>query len=347
MKPQLGIAGYLLGLIVVVAALAELGARVLFPAYADDDRYLELAFSRLLNSQVVFDLDEPNADRRFGYVLSPNAEMRFESTEFVYTARTNSLGFRTKELSPRTADEYRVLLLGDSMFWGVGVDYPETVASAIEAQSNGYLSVLNFSISGYNTVQELIVVRSYVDSVNPDQVILGVFIGNDILANAITYEDENGSYRLDENKRDALKRELRDQLGPFYALVMYRVAALPVYVPRIRYLLAARQEVLADTYSLIDEVATICRDRGIDFSVFILYPKDAVRGGLVEAWSRSRRPGNLIRQHLEQQGIRVLDLLDYMHGFEHANTHFFREDGHLNGSGNAVVAKAILDELVE
>ena len=78
-----------------------------------------------------------------------------------------------------------------------------------------------------------------------------------------------------------------------------------------------------------------------------IYPKDAVGGGLVEAWSRSRYPGALIRRHVERQGIRVLDLLDYMNKPEHAGAYFFRQDGHLNGAGNAVMAKAILGELVE
>ena len=99
-------------------------------------------------------------------------------------------------------------------------------------------------------------------------------------------------------------------------------------------------------YSLIDQLSALCRSRGIDFSVVILYPKDAVRGGLVEWWSESRGPGSLIRRHVEQQGIRVLDLLDEMHGPADAAAYYFRKDGHPNAAGNARIAEAMLDALI-
>src|SRR3990172_3647918 len=101
----------ILSLTVLVITATELIARATFPNFANDSVYLDRAFSRLLNSAVRFDPGSENFSRKFGFVLSPNAESTETTNEFTYTSRTNSLGFRTKEVVPKNRDEYRVMLL--------------------------------------------------------------------------------------------------------------------------------------------------------------------------------------------------------------------------------------------
>ena len=123
-------------MVLVIAFLAitstELMALVTFTDYADDRIYFDRAFSRLLNSGIRFDPRSKGFSKRFGFVLSPNSEWTEITKEFTYMSRTNSLGFRAKEIVPKRPREYRVMLLGDSMFWGIGVKDTDTISSVME-----------------------------------------------------------------------------------------------------------------------------------------------------------------------------------------------------------------------
>ena len=71
-------------------------------------------------------------DVKFGYVLTPNATLTESRLGKTVTYRTNSLGFRTREIEPRLPGEYRVLLVGDSYFYGVMMNEEETLGAQLE-----------------------------------------------------------------------------------------------------------------------------------------------------------------------------------------------------------------------
>ena len=39
--------------------------------------------------------------------------------------RTNGLGFRDREIPPKSASRYRIVVVGDSFTWGQGIEEPE------------------------------------------------------------------------------------------------------------------------------------------------------------------------------------------------------------------------------
>jgi hypothetical protein len=334
-------------LIVIVITLTEIIVRLSFPAFSSDSIYLERAFSRLLNSDVRFDPNSDNYNKRFGFVLSPNAENTQTTKEFTYTSRTNSIGFRTKEMAPKNGDEYRIMLLGDSFFWGVGVKESEAISSVMEKLGKSKLSVYNFSVVGYNTVQELLVAEAYLGSLKPDHIILGFFIGNDIISNAVTLIDKNGNFNTSNTMELKIRSELRRSYGVLFHSVIFRIIALPVYIPRVRYKIAITDYVIAKSYERLVELNKLARNNGARFSVVIFYPQDSVQGGMVEAWSNSRKAGELIYSFCQNNSIEALDLIRYMNTREHKNKYFFVNDGHLNKEANYAVAKAILSDLVE
>jgi hypothetical protein len=334
-------------LTIVATVVTELTARVSFPNFANDSIYLDRAFSRLLNSAVRFDPSGDNFSRKFGFVLSPNSESTEKTNEFTYTSRTNSLGFRTKEMAPKKAGEYRVMLLGDSFFWGVGAKESETISSVMERLGKSKLSVYNLSVVGYNTVQELLVAKSYINALKPDQIILGFFIGNDIISNAITFIDKDGNYSTSDDMELKVRDELRRSFGVLFHSVIFRIIALPFYIPRLRYQMSLGDDVIAKSYERLIELNNLARNNGARLSVVVLYPRDSVQGGLVETWSNSKKVGGLIYSFCQNNSIEALDLITYMNTPEHKNRYFFVKDGHLNKEGNHVVAKAILNDLVE
>jgi hypothetical protein len=340
------------GLLVLLLTALTLGAteliaRMMFPGFADDEVYLDRAFERLLNSTIEFDPDGENFSKKFGFALKPNSQRTQRTAEYAYTSRTNSLGFRSREIVPKREGEYRVMLLGDSFFWGVGVEASETIAAAIEEAGKSRISAHNFSVVGYNTVQELIVAKSYVGRLQPDHIVLGFFVGNDMVSNALTFVDEDGNYATSDGMEAKVRHEIKRRIGILFHSVIYRIFALHVHVPRIRYQIATSQEVIARSFELLQELDVLAKRAGARFSVAVLYPRDSVQGGLVEAWSGSRHAGELIASFCRDNSIEVLDLIRYMNTPEHNEMYFFEQDGHPNREGNQVIARTIVSHLIE
>ena len=268
----------------------------------------------LLNSNVLFDPSLDAYSERFGFRLSPNEEQIVEKPEYRHTARTNSLGFRTKEIAPRGANELRVLLLGDPFFYGTGVEEEDMISTWLERlnaedDSAQYsLIAYNFAVFGYNTVQQLIVAREFVQDIGPHEIVLGLFIGNDILPNAIAYIDGEGNYAVSEERLTRMRNELHSYYPPLLgASVIYRMMARLAVVPRLRYKMASRPEILEETYSLLEELGSLSLANESGFSVVIIYPRDGTAGGFMQRWTRSRVVGNRIRVFCEQNDIRGID----------------------------------------
>jgi len=341
----------ILFLIFLSILITEIVARVMFPGFSDDSIYLDKAFERLLNSGVIFDPDSSNFNRKFGFIPSPNSEHTNATKEFAYTMKTNSMGFRTDETQAKSSDEYRVMLVGDSMFWGIGVEESYMIPSVMKKLGQSIpskkLSIYNYSVIGYNTVQELIVAKAYLDSLKPDHIILGFFVANDIIPNAIAFIDKEGNYSASVETKSEIKMELRKKLGLFFNSIIFRIVALRVYIPRVRYQIAISDDVIIKSYALLTEFNNLAKNNEVRFSVVIFYPRDSVRGGLVEAWSNSRKAGELIYSFCQHNSIGALNLLKYMNTPEHRNRYFFEVDGHPNKEGNSVIGKAIFNDLVK
>lgn len=95
--------------------------------------------------------------------------------------RVNAQGFRGPDFARSKGKEARrILLLGDSFGFGVGVDEPHTAASRLaefvnadrELTGGGRVDVLNLSVSGYSTDQQVLTFESEGAILDPDVVIL-------------------------------------------------------------------------------------------------------------------------------------------------------------------------------
>jgi len=107
------------------------------------------------------------------FTLKPNLNV----TAFGVPLRTNSLGFRGPEWSLRKNDNtIRIALLGDSHAFGYGVSFKDTVgeklAKLLTDQGGKKYEVLNFGVVGYNSFQELAVLKSVVLKFKPDIIIV-------------------------------------------------------------------------------------------------------------------------------------------------------------------------------
>ncbi len=163
MKKIVKQARYALILSVIVFLLLELAARIVNPNgisyYPDTARFMDTMI-----------LEEP-----IGYRNSPGTSGVF----YGHPVAINSLGLRNNEVPPKTApDEYRILMMGDSVVFGVGVAKESTISSQLENLVNANStakpaeSVINMGVVSYNTEQELIQYQQLGSTLAPDLVVL-------------------------------------------------------------------------------------------------------------------------------------------------------------------------------
>ena len=128
----------------------------------------------------------------------------------------NSDGLRGPEVvKPKPKDTFRIALLGDSFTIAVQVPLEQTYAKVMERELNQNcqalagqkVEVLNFGVNGYGTAQQFLTLREKALEFEPDLVMLGYFIGNDVTENSKQLEnillrpffikDEKGELVLD------------------------------------------------------------------------------------------------------------------------------------------------------
>jgi len=149
--------------------------------------------------------DLPTGARHFhperGWSLVPGIRTTQGDTEFTVTLTHNALGFRGPEVAASRSPErprVLVLVLGDSMTYGHGVEDAETYPALLEQLEPG-LEVINAGVPGYSGVEQLLLLRDEGLRLAPDLVVLG-FFWNDVMdafqSRYARFELERGELRF-------------------------------------------------------------------------------------------------------------------------------------------------------
>ncbi len=322
-------------------------ARIAFPSYAEDRLYFPTLASKVMMARVM--LDDKQPDKRYYFRIPPHKSFKVSNRYYTYTATINSLGFRGPEPSPKQPGEYRVMLLGDSATWGQGLDDEDTIAAQIQrlasqrGDAHSSVSAYNFGHFGYNLVQELIILRDYVDVVKPDHIILILSVYTDNLSDAISDLDAEGNFVISKERSDRLAREIRSYYGPLNWSMLFRMFQLRFLSTRIYYILSQRPEIARKSFAIIDSFAEECRTRGVPFTAVNVYSPDAVKGGLHQLWNGSRRVHVMYTRYCRDRRIEVIDMLRFMDGYSDWKKYYFGE-GHPNASGARRIAESIFAE---
>lgn len=146
-------------------------------------------FLRLFIPQDLIRPLEVQLDPEIIYTLRPNAEAHLKGTSVrMFHLKTNSVGIREREIPFQKPDHVlRILLLGDSISMGEGVESEETYLKQLErlleaAHIKG-VETINAAVRGYGNDQELILFRRLGKRYKPDLVILAFFVYNDMQDN--------------------------------------------------------------------------------------------------------------------------------------------------------------------
>jgi hypothetical protein len=158
----------ILGGTVLGLAGAELGLRALRPDWAPRTAERALFWRH---------------DPTLGWAHRAGARGRFRGPGWDVEVRINARGLRDRERDARPAPgARRVLLLGDSMGWGFGVAQEEALGAVLEGRCPG-LEVVNASVSGWSTDQELLWFEREGARLRPHEVLL-LAHENDLAGNA-------------------------------------------------------------------------------------------------------------------------------------------------------------------
>ncbi len=132
-------------------------------------------------------LHRPSNIDGLNYELKPNYEAMWvpkdePSTTFIM--KTNSFGMRSKEpIKPEAVKVCTVAILGDSMTFGGSVNqhliYP-SILERVFQERYGYrvVQVLNFSVKGYNTRDEALVLEHKALQWEPDLIVVGYYLND-------------------------------------------------------------------------------------------------------------------------------------------------------------------------
>ncbi len=324
--------------LLILALTGELGVRVLEHALVDGE-------SRALTSYVV---------QQEGYwPIRPGLRLRhperFGNTRYGFDAR----GFRNPE-HPGTEPARRVLFLGDSVTFGLGVDdarvYPRRIEERWQRERAGAppLTALNLAMFAYSPVHERAVLEAHGLDFRPELVVLQLYM-NDFAESLWSPEGEpqvGGWLRLKALKNrllneSALYRRARQALQRLVYLAVHYLRrtrfpeTLNAAEPRaLRERFAAHPDADFDAFAEIRAMRRLAREAGSGFLV-ILTPNevqlfddayDAINERIAAWCARERIP--------------FLDLLPALRASE-SRADLFVDGLHLSEAGHELVAEAL------
>jgi hypothetical protein len=262
-----------------------------------------------------------------GYAVRPGV--------FVSPVSINSMGLRQANLEHQLEYPSKLLILGDSYAFGLGVleeqGFPALVQSALNASGIG---VINGAQAGYSVEQERLFGMALSDSIRPRVVLLCLFAPNDVrddYERAYKNIDVRFGYRLSKSRplplapidfvrthsflwrftrRQLERRERGIRISPFRVLARTKPRA-----------------VIKPTVNAAVMLRDYCEDNRIILGIVIIRPK----------LGRS-----MFNEHLkaafEKEGIEVLDLADK----DFDKTDYFEGDNHWNESGHKKAAQHVI-----
>lgn len=359
MKRRIGLdALLLLGATLLALGIGELGLRLFWPQ----------------RSGVTLGMFRP--DEAAGFSLRPGYENEVRLPEYRTKILIDDDGYRVPTVAASSAqDPRRLLMIGDSFTFGVGVEARDAFPARIEAAHVGAerWRVRNGGVGGYGPLRSARLLGARQAAWEPEVIVHTLFLGND-------FEDPRPADYLEvpQVRHGRLVSAERPRLvewrlalrvhSHLYAFVRERLFGLYVasgMADRSRYLdafgLTQWPARIADgsqpaAFAAIAEIRDWCAERDIPYLVVLAPPRWQVRD---EAWERYRRAWNLpadafdrdrvsrvAHAGLRELGIEPVDLRPALRAAEAAGTPcYYDHDGHWTSAGHEVVAGVIAREL--
>ena len=146
-------------------------------------RYQRQSFEQEISSSEKMEPGMIVYDAQLGWKLKPYWSGKHHHYDYDVTYNINREGFRGSYVRPEDVD---FSVIGDSFSFGLGVNDDETFTALLNSNDGINQTFRNYSIPGYSTDQQLLLLNSLKDEIDSD-VILVVYLGNDIFDNMRGY----------------------------------------------------------------------------------------------------------------------------------------------------------------
>ena len=286
----------------------------------------------------------------FKVVYASNPRGYFDDGNGV-VMRINSQGFRGPEVAePKPEDVFRIIGLGDSFTFGVGVREDHTFLRRLDGLLNSdggkAFEVMNAGVQGYNTRDEVLYLAHRWLSFEPDLVLITFYLNDayaddKILNNGETlgiYFRPDGlarlSYLWDHFQHASRVRKLSTKVEEYYKSHYFTQVGRGSWRPGVRYDWPDCRRALASAKSLAE-------GRKIEVALVIFPELFRLAGGYP-----FEHIHELVKSTCDQLGIDVLDLLDSYRGMKDSELWVHPSDHHPNEVAHEIAAKAIHDFLV-
>lgn len=313
-------------------------------------------------------------DPAVSYRLRPGFEGTTHTPEYRTDMRITGQGLRDeREYGPKPADVTRVLAIGDSFTMGVGVDSARTLVKQVQSLLNAdgrtrRVEILNGGVAGYSTNQEATFLETYGLAFQPDLVVLGFFIGNDIGENAgeplavhdgylgNAHETQTGLLPVSVRRFLGLHSQLYHLLWPIQRRLLgngreeERREAIERGEPYGGDP-KTHDKTWGPTFAALERIATISREHHVPV-VVVLIP-ESMQSVPVE-WSafvdstgnpatayQPEAPNKLLAKFCADHGLLVHDLLPAFRSNSAASMLYFRLDHHWTEAGNELAAASL------
>ena len=269
---------------------------------------------------------------------------------------TNELGFRDTHFN-RAADK-KILLLGDSVSWGDGMEdvrqvYPYLLEQRLNQEGKETYEVINSAVPGYSTFQQLRYLQLKGMDLNPDMIILQ-FCLNDVVeryTSVAAYGGDNVFLGVDT----------RQAIQGWYGWFIRNSRAFEALIRLLQRLARDRQEYDVNkmttdrlspelveawdlTLSEIKGIRDIAFTHKIPFLVVIAPYRFQLRQPRT-----ANQAQEILLEYADLHNIHMVDLLPYFVSFCRKNTNvpLFHDANHFSTHGHALAAKTLSKPVLE
>jgi len=257
----------------------------------------------------------------------------------------NSLGLRGPEVTDKTADEFRVLSLGESTTFGWKVPYELCYSAQLETRlrAHGNARIINAGLPGYSVFQGRVFLEHRGLALSPDAVLL-YFGVNDFLNVAFRQERDS---RAGTTSRGLTDRQLfvsRQRWAVKTADWLYARSNAVRWIGWLAHQAAdpaasSPNEVQAhptlprvpeeDRWASLSDILDICRENDIELIIIVPWYRDFEGHAL------------LLRRFADESGVPMVDLQASLQHLSSRKSEFFIDGSHPSAEGHHVIADEI------
>lgn len=291
--------------------------------------------------------------------------VRHVTNEFEHDAVINSLGLRNPEIVEKEPDEFRILAVGDSFAYGLGVEENRTFVRQTEKLLRDFASadndnpkkfcIINCGGVGGGPWEQREWLKHVSLSLNPDTVVQSFFIGNDVYDDMAWRRNNRTDIQQDDTGIIKYRRKSLEKIV-FFDWLWFRLINIPFldkllfdcglrYTNRglfLKELPDLEKKGLNATLKAISDINNTLKNKHIRFLVMIIPTSDQVRYGSSRPVNEDyRQPNKILVSFFKKHDIEYIDLLPFMEKEPDKSAMYYARDLHWTDKGHTFASKLL------